>query len=212
MQWVSILFKGRTVPVRNQWPALFGIGSFPLVGQFLNGARFGHGPQGVQGIKNDAFLAFHVSRFTKHTTPCKFYKQGPRRLDVGHPIWRIAHGDGGNPCLLCHPLNQTHGLMTFRSDRHQEKDVNPFGPDPGKEFWDRPCNQCHHVVDITEAVMDFRHLTDDIFLFQFDKTVDGKDNINVLLRQAVVVMGVGNSEFFLKDGFGDLPKGGVTMD
>ena len=59
---------------RYPGPFLFGIRSFPLVGQFLNRARFGHGPQGVQGIENDAPLTFHIARFTKHTTPRKFYK------------------------------------------------------------------------------------------------------------------------------------------
>jgi len=107
---------------------------------------------------------------------------------VGHPVGRVTHGDGGNTRFLCHLLNQTHGLMTLGSDRHQEEDIDPFGLDPGNEFWNRLRDQGHHVVDIAEAVVRLRHLADNIFLFQFDETFDGKDNVDILLRQAVVVM------------------------
>ena len=100
----------------------------PLVGQLLNGARYAHGLQGLQRIQDDAPLAFHIARFSEHAAPRELDAQGPRRLDLGHPLGLVAHGDGADPGFLCQALNQTHGLMALGSDRHQEEDVDPWRP------------------------------------------------------------------------------------
>ena len=168
----------------------------------MNCPRFGHGLQGLQRIQNNAPLAFHVARFTEHTTACKLDKHGPGGLDVSHSLGGIARRDSGNSGFLYQTLNQTHGLMTFRSDRHQEEDVDPCGFDLGNEFWNRFCDQSHSVVDIAEAVMRIGQFADDAFIFQFDQALDGKDDVDVLLCQAVIVMRMGNADFFLADGFG----------
>ena len=102
--------------------------------------------------------------------------------------------------------------MAFRSDRHQEEDVDPCGFDPGNEFWNRFCDQRHRVVDIAEAVMRIGQLADDAFLFQFDEALDGKDDVHVLLCQAVIVMRMGNADVLLADGFGDFSKGCIAVD
>jgi hypothetical protein len=39
---------------------------------------------------------------------------------VRHSVGGIAHRDRGNSRFLDQALNQTHGLMTFRSDRHEK--------------------------------------------------------------------------------------------
>ena len=65
-------------------------------------------------------LPLHVARFTEHTTARKLDQHGPGRLDVRHSVGGITHRDGGNAGFLYQALNQTHGLMAFRSDRHQE--------------------------------------------------------------------------------------------
>ncbi len=101
-------------------PRLRRVRLLPSVRQLLNCPRFGHGLQGLQRIQNNAPLAFHVARFTEHTTACKLDKHGPGGLDVSHSVGGIARRDSGNSGFLYQTLNQTHGLMTFRSDRHQE--------------------------------------------------------------------------------------------
>ena len=101
-------------------PRLLWIRLLPSVRQLLNCTRFGHGLQGLKRIQNNAPLAFDVARFTEHTTARKLDKHGPGRLDVSHAVGGIAHRDSGNSRFLYQALNQTHGLMTFRSDRHQE--------------------------------------------------------------------------------------------
>ena len=105
----------------RQIPAcLLRIRSIPFVWQLLDGSRFGHGLQGLQRIQNDASLAFDIARFAEHTAARKFDQQGPGRLDVRHSIAGIAHRNSGNSRFLDQALNQTHGLMAFRSDRHQK--------------------------------------------------------------------------------------------
>ena len=55
-------------------------------------------------------------------------------------------------------------------------------------------------------------LADNAFIFQFDETLDGKDDVDVLLCQAVIVMGVGNADVLLADGFGYFSKGCIAVD
>jgi hypothetical protein len=191
---------------------LLQIRPLPLIRKLLNLAWFGHGLQGFQRIQKNAPLAFHVARFPEHAAPGELDKERPGRFDVGHPVGRVAHGDGRKSRFFRHPLNQTHGLMTLGSDRHQEEDVHPFGFDPREEPRDRLCDQGHDIIDIAEAIMRIRHLADDPFIFQFDDAVNGKDRVDVLRRQAVVVMGMSNAELFLADGLGDLPKGCVAVN
>jgi hypothetical protein len=104
---------------QEEYTDLLRIRFLPLIGELLNRARFGHGPQGLQRIQKNAPLAFHVARFPKHAAPGELDKEGTGRFDVGHAVGRVAHGDGRKSRLLRHPLNQTHGLMTLGSDRHQ---------------------------------------------------------------------------------------------
>ena len=49
-------------------------------------------------------------------------------------------------------------------------------------------------------------LADNAFIFQFDEALNGKDDVDVLLCQAVIVMRMGNPEVLLPDGFGNFPK------
>ena len=139
----------------------------------MNCPRFGHGLQGLKPIHNYAPLAFDIARFTEHTAARKLDQHGPGWLDKSHAVCGITHGDGGNSRFLYQALNQTHGLMTFRSDRYQEEDVDPRGFDPGDEFWNRFCDQRHNVIDIAETVMGIGQPADNTVLFQFDKALDG---------------------------------------
>ena len=100
------------------FPRLFRIRPLPLVRQLLDRARFGHGLQGIQCIQDNAALAVDIARLSEHAAASKLNQQGPGRLDGRHPL-RIAHGDGGDSRFFGHSLNQTHGLMALRSDRHQ---------------------------------------------------------------------------------------------
>ena len=102
--------------------------------------------------------------------------------------------------------------MTFRSDRHQKKNVDPGGFDAGNKFRNRFFYQSNSVVDIAEAVMRIGQFADDAFIFQFHEALDGKDDVEVLLRQAVIVMLMGNADILLADGFGDFAKGYITVD
>ncbi len=103
---------------------------FPFVGQLLDGSRFCHFFEGCESVQNNPPLPAHVAGFTEHAASSKFDEQGTGGLDARHPVGRVPHGDGRYPCVFDHPLNQTHGLMAFRSDRHKEKDVNRLGLNP----------------------------------------------------------------------------------
>ena len=48
-------------------------------------------------------------------------------------------------------------------------------------------------------------LADDTLIFQFDEALDGKDDVDVLLGKAVIVMGMGNPDVLLPDGSGNFP-------
>lgn len=100
-----------------------------------------------------------------------------------HSVWRIAHRDRWNSGFLDQALNQTHGLMTFRSDRHQKKDVDPGGFDPGNKFRNRFFDQGYRVVDIAEAILRVGQFADDAFILQLHEALDGKDDVEVLLGQ-----------------------------
>jgi hypothetical protein len=60
---------------------------------------------------------------------------------VSHTIGRVARRDGGNPRFFYQTLNQTHGLMTLRSDRHQKNDVDSRSYNQGYKLWNCFCNQ-----------------------------------------------------------------------
>jgi hypothetical protein len=90
---------------------------------------------------------------------------------MSHSVGGISHRDSGNSRFLHQALNQTHGLMTFRSNRHQEEDLDPCGLDSGNEFWNRFCDQRHNVVDIAEAVMRIGQIADNAFIFQLDQAL-----------------------------------------
>ena len=152
-------------------PCSLWIGLFPLIGEFLNRARLGHGLQGVQGVQNDASLAFHVAGLTEHTAPRELHKQGPWRFDKGHAIGRVPHGDSRKSRFLCHPLDQTHGLMALGSDRHQEQDIDPLGLEAPDHLRRGPSHERLDVVDIAEAVMRLGQLSDDPFRFQLDEAL-----------------------------------------
>ena len=147
------------------------IGPLPLVGQLRDGSRFRHCSEGRESVQNDPPLAAHIAGFTEHAAARKLNQQGTRGFDAGHPVGHVPHGDCRYPRFLDRPLNQTHGLMALRSDRHKEKEVNRLGLYPRYELGKRPFNQGNHIVDIAEAVVGFRQLADDFFFFQFDETL-----------------------------------------
>jgi hypothetical protein len=60
--------------------------------------------------------------------------------------------------------------------------------------------------------MRVRQLADDAFIFQFYEALDGKDDVDVLLCQAVIIVRMGNADVLLADGFGDFSKGDITVD
>jgi len=88
-------------------------------------------------------------------------------------------------------LNQTHGLMTLGSNRHQDECIDLCRLDAGNKFGDRFCDQADNVVNIAEAVIRLRQLADNALFFQVNEALKGKDDVEVLLRQAVIVVGMG---------------------
>ena len=87
---------------------------------------------------------------------------------MAHAVSHIAYRYGGNSGCFDLTLNQTHGLMAFRSDRHQEQHIHAGRPDPVDELRDSLGNQRFDVVNIAETVMCLGQLADDAFLFQLD--------------------------------------------
>lgn len=98
--------------------------SSPLVRQLEDGAWHVHRLQGLQGIQDDAPLAFHVPGFPEHATPPELDPQRARRLDLRHPLGFVSHGDRAKTGFLRSALDQTDGLMALGSDRDQKEDVD----------------------------------------------------------------------------------------
>ena len=157
-------------------------------------------------------MAFHVAGFAEHAAACELDQHRPGRFDVSHPVGRVTEGDGGDSRLLHQTLNQTHGLMTFGSNRHQDECIDLGRLDAGNKFGDRFRNQADDVVNVAEAVICLCQLADDALFLQFNEALKGKDDVEVLLRQAVVVVSMGNAEVFLADISGDFSKGCVAVN
>src|SRR5208283_846055 len=137
--------------------------------------------EGRESVQNDPPLAVYVAGLTEHAASRKLDEQGTRRFYTGHSVGRVPHGDGRYPRFLNHPLNQTHGLMALRSDRHKEKDVDRLGLYPRNELRNRLFDQGYRIVDIAEAVVSFHESADDFFFFQLDEALEGENDIEVLL-------------------------------
>ena len=60
--------------------------------------------------------------------------------------------------------------------------------------------------------MGIGQFADDAFCFQFHEALDGKDDVEVLFRQGVIVMFMGNAEVLLADGFGDFAIRHIAVD
>ena len=81
--------------------------------------------------------------------------------------------------------------MTLGSNRHQDECIDLCRHDAGRKFGDRFCDQADNVVNIAEAVIRLRQLADNALFFQVNEALKGKDDVEVLLRQAVIVVGMG---------------------
>ncbi len=157
-------------------------------------------------------MALHVARLAEHAAARKLDQHRPGRFDVSHPVGRVAEGDGGYSRLLHQALNQTHGLMTLGSNRHQKECIDPCRLDAGNKFGDRLCDQADNIVNVAEAVIRLRQFADDAVFLQVNEALKGKDDVEVLLCQAVIVVGMGNAEVFLAGVSGDFSKGWVAVN
>ena len=134
-------------------PGLFRIRPFPAVWELDYLSGLGHGLKGLQAVPDDPALAQPVFGFAEHASPGELHDQSPRRPGILHAIRTVAHGQGRDAGGLHHPLNQTHGLMAFRSDRHRKQGGHSLFPETLYQKRGAFLDQGHHVVDIAEAVI-----------------------------------------------------------
>ena len=61
----------------------------------------------------------------------------------------------------------------------------------GNKLGDRFCDQADNVVNVAEAIIHLRQLAENALFFQVNEALKGKDDVEVLIRQAVIVVGMG---------------------
>jgi len=91
--------------------------SAPDVGQINNGAGGLNGVKLLQAVQNNPALLDPVKGFAKGVAEGPAQKDTARRLHLFGVISDDGNTDGGNPCLLDNPLNQSHGLIADPSAR-----------------------------------------------------------------------------------------------
>lgn len=91
--------------------------SAPDVGQINNSAGCAYGIKLFQAVQNNPALLDPVKRFAEGVAEGPAQKDTARRLHLFSIVSDDGDTDGGNPCLLNNPLNQSHGLIADPSAR-----------------------------------------------------------------------------------------------
>jgi len=136
--------------------------------------------QDLQGGLDDRELPFRIARPVEGISVGKRHKE---RSGRPHPFDHFAkklYGDRGDSLPLQFRRHQTHGLVTHRSDRYKEGDINavlnqlpggPWGGIPDQAAWGG--DRSH------EGKMALVDRSDPSSLFQFPHTVDRKGEIRI---------------------------------
>ncbi len=157
-------------------------------------------------------LGYHVAGRPNRLPGREACEECPWRLDTARRALKIGKRDRWNAHLLNCPRDQSHGLVTDRSDRHQQRRVGAGCRDLVGDGACSGSSKGAGIRDIAhEAIADRCDPADDPVGCELTEPVDGVDTVVIGERMGRIVVAMGDRDSGLRQAGGQRPVGLVTL-